>query len=302
MTFRNGDCVMLKTVAIAGFVVIVVAMIPASYFGLENYCSLQHHGIIKNSNSPSSGEQDTPPRGMQADPTATFNLSVSEPGKIEGSYYAKGAPQEKEPWTQKFWCDAKIGEFALVVFTFLLVLFTGGLWFSTNRLWAVTNDTLEHAQKASEDELRPYIHVAKAYFDWTGPRVRILVKCVNSGQTPATFFEVGCVAESHKRGDTYSEIPTEMEYSVWSALGAGRSETASVELDASSAPGVAAAVKGSLSGLSFMVLGRVRYGDIFGNKYESEFVYFTRKVDISGPIKMSRATGRFKTYHKTENA
>lgn len=137
---------MLKRVAIVGVALLILAMIPGPYFVLKNYCSLEHHGNNKNSHSSGTSEQDASPQREQAQPMAAFNLSVTDPGKIKGSYYAKDKPKQKENWTEKFWCDAKIGEFALVVFTFLLVLSTGGLWFSTHRLW-----------NAAEKQERPWV-------------------------------------------------------------------------------------------------------------------------------------------------
>lgn len=133
---------MLRWIAIVGTVVIVLAAIPASYFGLQNYCSLQQHREYENSNRAGTGEQHAAPEGKKTNPAATFNLRVTNLGEIEGSYYTKSTPPEKEDWVIKFWCDAKIGEFSLVVFTFFLVLFTGGLWFSTHRLWQATTEAL----------------------------------------------------------------------------------------------------------------------------------------------------------------
>lgn len=179
---------MLRKIATAGIVVLFLAAVLGSYFGLENYCSLQHQGNDKNPNGANSSEQHAAPQGQQAEPTATFNLSVSEPGKIEGRYYTYATPQEKENWTRKFWCDAKIGEFALVVFTFLLVLFTGGLWLSTDKLWVVTKVTAEHIPIVE----RAYVYggFGSRAADPARGLITVAVTLANYGKTPAFVTKV----------------------------------------------------------------------------------------------------------------
>ncbi|MEI8275865.1 MAG: hypothetical protein WCG00_07730 [Hyphomicrobiales bacterium] len=168
---------------------IVLAAIPASYFGLKNYCSLQQHREYENPNGARTSEQHAPPQGQQSDPTATFNLSVTDKGKIEGRYYAKDKPKEKEDWTEKFWCDAKIGEFSLVAFTLFLVLFTGGLWFSTHRLWIGGEKQLTATQ-------RPWvkIHSVEAWSDLTftdaSAKLMTCVTVENYGNSPGVRVRV----------------------------------------------------------------------------------------------------------------
>lgn len=141
---------MLRLVAGIGVFVLLLAAVPISYIALENACSLQHSRNDKNAKSANGSDDHTSPKGKQTTPTATFNLSITEPGKIDGRYYAKEAEREKEDWSYKFWCDAKIGEFALVVFTFFLVVFTGGLWWSTHRLWKAGESQIEVAKISAE--------------------------------------------------------------------------------------------------------------------------------------------------------
>jgi hypothetical protein len=54
---------------------------------------------------------------------------------------------------------------------------------------------------------------------------------------------------------------------------------------------------------NFFVFGVVRYGDIFGAEYETEFAYFTNRVKLTvrdRPIKMSRPDGRFVAFRMTK--
>jgi hypothetical protein len=107
---------------------------------LGNHCSLE--GALpnldsmlnpqrgeKNAEHTNTGQYGSPQEGEQAKPTATFDLRVADPNKIEGRYHA-----EKEDWWHKFLCDIKIGEVLLAVFTLLLFLYTARLYWATDKL------------------------------------------------------------------------------------------------------------------------------------------------------------------------
>jgi hypothetical protein len=194
-------------------------------------------------------------------------------------------------------------EAALALYTLWLTAFTGILAGGTLALWFVTVLTLRHARVSHEEQLRPYVNVSEARFEWM-PNfgVRVVVHCLNSGQSPATFFEVGAISKVYDRGDKgWTEtIPDDLNYKIWSSLGAGRTETALIygDLFTKHAEEVFIGQRDKF----FFIAGRVRYGDVFGSEYESEFIYFTTQCEPHGAsIKMSRATGRLKTYQKTNN-
>jgi hypothetical protein len=65
--------------------------------------------------------------------------------------------------------------------------------------------------------------------------------------------------------------------------------------------------------MALFLIGKVRYGDIWGNEYETEFAYWLRDTSateagntVSGvvikPRKMSRATGSLRTFCRTKKA
>jgi hypothetical protein len=139
---------MLK-VALVGIFVLILAAIPASYLALEKTCSLEQGRNDEYAERASNSSNSAAPNGQHPNPTATFNLRITGEGTVDGNYYAKNAEGEKEKWTHKFWCDAKIGEFALVVFTLFLVVFTGGLWWSTHRLWKAGEKQIAAAQASA---------------------------------------------------------------------------------------------------------------------------------------------------------
>jgi hypothetical protein len=52
----------------------------------------------------------------------------------------------------------------IALFTIVLAGSTIGLWFSTEQLWKVSNDTLDHAEKTAQRELRAYVHLKDVKF------------------------------------------------------------------------------------------------------------------------------------------
>jgi len=71
----------------------------------------------------------------------------------------------------------------LTDYTFWLMLFTGVLAFGTLALWYVTWQTLKHAERSSERQLRAYMNVASATWDRSTRQVRVTIR--NCGKTPA---------------------------------------------------------------------------------------------------------------------
>jgi hypothetical protein len=287
--FLKGDRGMLKMIAGLG-VALLLAAIPLSYMALKNGCLLQDSRNYKNTESAESGKDRTPPRREQTNPTATFDLSISEPGKINGSYYAE---REKDDWAHKFWCDAKIGEFALVSFTLFLVVFTGGLWFSTDRLWKAGKEALEVTERAlvfldgfdvelttalnsnsviERDDL-PDLYATDPGLFIT--RFAIFPRWKNSGSTPTKRMTV----QVSWRGPV-GPIPPDYLYKDAPQpffLAPGSVEAGSiVEMT-----GVSAKIDWSFTPLGveppFFIWGRAEYEDVFGR---SHFVEWCRQLRL----------------------
>jgi hypothetical protein len=201
---------------------------------------------------------------------------------------------------QKAACDP------VAYFTLWLVGFTGVLAVSTIGLWWATYRTLAHAEKSNEDTLKAYVHAARAYYMWDGRTLACLLKVTNTGQTPATFFEIGAttlVGEAKRWSEI--KIPDGLPRLTWVTLGAGERVSVGAPCDTEKASTDAMSVIQDADKY-LALIGRVRYGDIFGNTYESEFMFFSRTIFITagkpGKIKMSRGPSRLKTYQKIENA
>jgi hypothetical protein len=142
----------MRKIAAAVIGIMLVSAAPiGSYYILQSVCSLQDHvsdgGAYKKPETPKLGEKNSRDQNQQAEPSATFDLRVAEPDKIEGKYSANKGDRKENNWGKNFLCDIKISEFAIAILTYFLVLFTAMLWRSTDKLWIVTRDTALAAQK-----------------------------------------------------------------------------------------------------------------------------------------------------------
>jgi hypothetical protein len=193
---------MLKAVAyFAGPLLVVALLSLTAYLALKNECSLneplvnldahsQPNGANEDAKASGTGKEDTAPKTANTQPSARFDLSVTDSNKIEGRYYAENAEGEKGNWGHKFLCETKIGDFSLAVFTLFLVIFTGLLWFSTGRL-------VEGADLHSERELRAYISFTPQSLANALPNLLPEASFIitNTGQTPAYNIRYSAILE-----------------------------------------------------------------------------------------------------------
>jgi hypothetical protein len=122
---------MLRVVATIGAALIFFVVLACGFFGLKTWCSSEgtlpkFETPLKQDGGPAS------PEGEQAKPAATFDLRMTDQNKIEGRYYGEKA--DKEDWGHKFFCDIKIGEVLLAIFTLFLVIYTARLYWATRKL------------------------------------------------------------------------------------------------------------------------------------------------------------------------
>jgi hypothetical protein len=114
---------MLKHTATIGAGIIFLVVLGVGYQSLKTWCSFE---------GPLPKLETASPEGERAKPSAIFDLRVAEPNKIAGRYYAEKV--DKEDWGHKFFCDIKIGEVLLAIFTLYLVFYTARLYWATDKL------------------------------------------------------------------------------------------------------------------------------------------------------------------------
>lgn len=216
-------------------------------------------------------------------------------GKHSGHERECAKPKDWKEWTAFAWCKFDTywdAERTIAAFTVILAIATGLLFWATRAL-------VRGAEQTAEAQLRPYVSMRDASFEWYANNLRVIATVANTGQTPATFFELGCISRVGVDGEQDETIPADTEYKAWASLGGGDTTTISIRNGLSDEN--AREVLDAAGGKIFMIVGRVRYGDVFGSEYESEFIFFTRDVRPSQPIKMMRSTGRVAAYRKTKS-
>jgi hypothetical protein len=179
-------------------------------------------------------------------------------------------------------------------------------------VWLVRRTILD-SRAATEDDIRPYVQLSRAKFQLLPGRFRMIATIQNSGQTPATFFEVHFTSQAIDRDDTTRPIPENLTVRRWNALGGG--DTVTVGLYCSEFFKTQTVVSDAQPQKVFHLLGRARYGDIWGNVYETEFDYHVLNVtqtykEFFAPHnvlkkqyrKMSRSPGTLKTFVLVERA
>lgn len=139
----------------------------------------------------------------------------------------------------------------------------------------VAKETLKAAQEASRNQLKAYVHVESVHVVWSeSGEVAFDVKCKNTGQTPAVFFEVGAQAASLSiKDDGRSVVPADLPYKRWTPIGADSERIARCHPANPETLRLVSFIKPSKN---LFALGRVRYGDIFGDVWETEFSAFVR--------------------------
>ncbi|HVV65390.1 MAG TPA: hypothetical protein VHC42_07960 [Rhizomicrobium sp.] len=157
---------------------------------------------------------------------------------------------------------------------------------------------------ASEDQLRPYVHVSgmRYFFEAQGPNGKhATAEITNGGQTPATYVEIGAVCRAAKPDQLDRMVPSNIEYTSWSAV--GRQPITARFVPAQIQDAVTTCFGDQTRETKLFIIGKIKYADVFGCEYESEFIYFVSGVpgyDTSG-IQMSRATGKLSTFRITKS-
>lgn len=172
--------------------------------------------------------------------------------------------------------------------------------------------TINQSRADTEDDIRPYVQISRCKFEFgPGHKNRFVVKIQNSGQTPATFFEVFFATEGIEQTETGAKWvmpdPAKFTSHKWNALGGGDTMTGGLY-----PPRFLETITNvSHEQKLLFVMGKVRYGDVWGNEYETEFAYWLKDLSptlvgntVTGvSIKartMSRATGALRTFERVK--
>lgn len=169
-----------------------------------------------------------------------------------------------------------------------------------NAATAATN-TIRVTREAAEDQLRPYVYATRAIFQWgAGETARVIVEVVNAGQTPATYFEIGGVTLVTVKGaGTSLTVPDTFDYKIWSVAG---KVPKTVPISDDGINEKAREVLEARGKKNFVILGRVKYGDIFDAVYETEFAFFADRLLLPKETNMISAAGKFSSFNQTRSS
>jgi hypothetical protein len=261
---------MLNRVATVGSALIFVLVLAGGFLGLKTWCSSEEHlpnlgtpwkpdGGKGNPEHSSTRQQDSSPEGEQAKPAATFDLRLSESNKIEGRYYTE--KPEKEDWGHKFFCDFKIGEALLSVFTFFLVLYTARLYVATARLAEADRPHMLISEMTARGITSPPAEDGK---------VTILLehKFINYGRSPA-FLRNFCLQYTTNElvnAPTYqTRTPTRFIIAVSSWYGSIKPSELTID---------AAEIREVLLGnKTIQIYGRIEYSGLGESPHVHRFAY-----------------------------
>jgi hypothetical protein len=160
--------------------------------------------------------------------------------------------------------------------------------------------TVSQMRQSERRQLRAYVAVEDARLIWTTEGPSFILAVANTGQTPARFFEIGLLAEMVPQGTAHNQpIPRVLNYKTWSALGGNRTLTSRVSPDNSD---IRIDDLKDDNSAYLSARGRVRYGDIFNDVWESEFSFFIYgnrgNVKAADREKMSQPHGRLNVYQR----
>ena len=153
-----------------------------------------------------------------------------------------------------------------------------------------TRRSLNITRSLGEAEARAYVHVAHAKHVWeSGPApYTVLLYLENVGATPAKNFQVGGELKKVRFGQVSESIkikPYEMK--AWSGLRPGQPHT-SVRLDVDEYAELAREFTNSVKDHYILLLGTVRYQDIFDQWFETDFALYSHTTTPTGPEHLTK--------------
>lgn len=252
---------------------------------------------------------------------STGPVPISEMEHIEAQS-EKEQSQRSEYRSEK---DLKAQEI-MAFWTRLVGIFTGAGIILLGWTLSATRETLRQAELATdaareatnetkrigEAQVRAYLYVKEVEIRHANQGgFEVWAKIDNSGQSPATFFEVSSFAINCPCDEICSDkIPTRNdsdETDTWSSLGAKQDTEAELCGGSVSQHTISSYLVGSTENL--MIVGWVRYGDIIGREYISEFAfmgqmesYFEEWIKGKDPIHLTRPPCNLRVFMPIEDA
>ncbi len=149
-------------------------------------------------------------------------------------------------------------------------------------------------EQTARRQLQAYLHADSALINWFDQGAEAVIKVVNCGVTPATFFEIVGVMDFQMIGAAApAPVSDDRPGVVWAGLGGGGETTAPLRGKEVDPDRLDPAQSNYLS-----VRGFIRYGTIFHETFESEFSFMLRHRLGKDANKLQRAAGRLRVYRQ----
>ena len=213
---------------------------------------------------------------------------ATTPGNVEE------ADSAEENQSDPNWCDLAAQQsmaestYAMNIAAWATVIFTGVGAFLIWRTLLATQDAVFETRRIGEAQTRAYVHVESAKMFWGNENAaapRISLRVVNTGQTPARWFEVGgkisTISLSEDGAVTldrgFLDEPREwLRFHRWTSLGPGETGL-TVGFGSADEVGLLSHIYPERLNIAVVVRGVVRYETFFNEVFESEFC-FVRKA------------------------
>lgn len=270
----------------ATFIVIGLALSISWGYRLGTYCE-----AARDDRTPEEivGKQRVHETARYESPQWPEIRSILGKGATQRRESVQATGPDKEPWTRKFFCDAKFADVAIVYFTWCLI---GVGVFQAYYLWNTVKATSDAAAALPKIE-RAYLFVERVIGDMGGTStfrradgiqvseqsVYAQVVFKNHGRTPGVLIDALAGVRLCRSFDELPLIEMRRLVAPGRVVGSGDECSASRLEYRVDAEGAKSIVGGS-SDLMLILFGRAEYLDVLGVKRKIEFCrVYDRQVD-----------------------
>jgi len=135
---------------------------------------------------------------------------------------------------------------------------------------------LNQNRRSNQSQNRAYVHASDAIFSDDRLGFRVIIEAMNTGQTPAIWWETASICGVYEPSDDcnleqFVDFNKVTEFRRWPALAAGEDLTAGL-----GAPEDESCIKKATTTRSrcFYIYGIIRYKTMFNEIFETQFVFF----------------------------
>jgi hypothetical protein len=178
--------------ALIAFAFWIFVVLPLLYYPRQE--APQYNQGVANREQQSKAVGNEPPTFI---PLKLFIVA----GRDELAEYCASIPKaEKQNWARGYICDVKIIDTYIAAFNGLLVMVTVGLII-------VGSLTIRKMRDTEERQLRAYLYVENAYYEFAGGTCKITFGAKNFGLTPAHRVTISSIAKVVDWNDGSPTIP-----------------------------------------------------------------------------------------------